>query len=70
MLATLPDRELRAGVAEVIKYGAIRDAKLFAWLESSMPALLAKDDAALTHAIHRSCAIKAGIVAKRRARIG
>ena len=63
VLATLPDRELRAGVAEVIKYGAIRDAELFAWLESSMPALLAKDDAALVHAIHRSCAIKAAIVA-------
>lgn len=63
VLATLPDRELRAGLAEVIKYGAIRDAELFMWLESSMPALLAKDDSALMHAIHRSCAIKAGIVA-------
>jgi 3-dehydroquinate synthase len=64
VLATLPDRELRAGVAEVIKYGAIRDAEMFAWLESSMPALLAKDDATLVHAIHRSCAIKAAIVAQ------
>ena len=63
MLATLPDRELRAGLAEVIKYGAIRDVEFFAWLEANMPALLAKDGAALTHAIHRSCAIKAEIVA-------
>ena len=62
-LSTLPDRELRAGIAEIIKHGAIRDADFFAWLESSMPALLAKDGAALTHAIHRSCAIKAAIVA-------
>jgi 3-dehydroquinate synthase len=63
VLATLPLRELRAGIAEVIKYGAIRDAEFLAWLEANMPALLAKDAAALTHAIHRSCAIKAEIVA-------
>ena len=62
-LATLPERELRAGLAEVIKYGAIRDAQFFAWIETNMPALLAKDSAALTHAIHRSCTIKAEIVA-------
>jgi 3-dehydroquinate synthase len=62
-LSTLPDRELRAGIAEVIKHGAIRDATFFAWLEASMPALLAKDADALTHAIHRSCAIKSEIVA-------
>ncbi len=63
VLATLPERELRAGLAEVIKYGAIRDAALFAWLERNMPALLAQDPDALAHAIHRSCAIKAEIVA-------
>jgi 3-dehydroquinate synthase len=62
-LTTLPDRELRAGVAEVIKHGAIRDAEFFAWLENNMASLLAKDGDALTHAIHRSCAIKAAIVA-------
>jgi len=62
-LATLPERELRAGLAEVIKYGAIRDVEFFAWLETNIQALLAKDRAALTHAIHRSCAIKAEIVA-------
>ena len=63
VLATLPDRELRAGLAEVIKYGAIRDAAFFAWLEANMQALLARDTEALTHAIERSCAIKAQIVA-------
>ncbi len=62
-LRTLPDRELRAGIAEVIKYGAIRDVEFFAWLEHEMHALLAKDPTALAHAIHRSCAIKAEIVA-------
>jgi 3-dehydroquinate synthase len=62
-LATLPERELRAGVAEVIKYGAIRDADFFAWLEANVASLLAKDRAALAHAIHRSCEIKAEIVA-------
>jgi len=62
-LATLPDRELRTGIAEVIKHGAIRDAEFFAWLENNMSSLLAKETDALTHAIHRSCAIKAAIVA-------
>ena len=57
-LSTLPDRELRAGMAEVIKHGAICDATFFEWLEATMPALLAKDAEALTHAIHCSCAIK------------
>ena len=63
VLATLPARELSAGLAEVVKYGAIRDAEFFAWLEASMSSLLAKDTAALTRAIYRSCAIKAEIVA-------
>ena len=63
VLATLPDRELSAGLAEVIKYGAIRDAGFFAWLEANIASLLARDGKALTHAIHRSCAIKAEIVA-------
>ena len=61
-LRTLPDRELAAGLAEVIKYGAIRDADFFAWLEDAMPALKARDSQALTHAIHTSCRIKAEIV--------
>jgi 3-dehydroquinate synthase len=63
VLATLPDRELHAGLAEVIKYGAIRDDAFFAWLEDAMPALLAREASALAHAIETSCAIKARIVA-------
>jgi 3-dehydroquinate synthase len=54
-LSTLPDRELRAGLAEVIKYGLIVDREFFDWLESNAAALLARDTAALTHAIKRSC---------------
>ncbi len=61
-LNTLPDRELSAGLAEVIKYGLIRDADFFAWLESNMERLLARDGEALIHAIHRSCAHKAQVV--------
>ncbi len=61
-LDTLPAREFAAGLAEVIKYGAIRDATFFAWLEANMPALLARSPHALAHAIHESCRIKAEIV--------
>jgi 3-dehydroquinate synthase len=62
-LATLPERELRAGIAEVVKYGAIRDHSFFASLEDGMDRLLARDAEALVRAIDRSCAIKAEIVA-------
>jgi 3-dehydroquinate synthase len=62
-LRTLPDRELRAGLAEVIKYGAIVDADFFAWLEENIEALLARDTKALAVAIQRSCELKAEIVA-------
>lgn len=62
-LQTLPDRELSAGLAEVVKYGVIADAELFGWLESEADALLRREPAALLHAIRRSCEIKAGIVA-------
>jgi 3-dehydroquinate synthase len=62
-LATLPDRELRAGLAEVIKYGLIRDPGFFGWLEKDLDKLTARDPRALTHAIRRSCEIKAQIVA-------
>jgi 3-dehydroquinate synthase len=62
-LDTLPDRELAAGLAEVIKYGLISDAPFFDWLEQNMPALVARDPAALAHAIERSCADKAAVVA-------
>jgi 3-dehydroquinate synthase len=61
-LATLPDRELRAGLAEVIKYGAICDANFFAWLEDNIDALLQRDADALAHAIRRSCELKAEVV--------
>jgi len=63
-LNTLPPRELRAGLAEVIKYGCIFDAEYFGWLEQNMSSLLALDAAALNEAIYRSCAIKAEIVAR------
>lgn len=63
-LDTLPDRELRAGIAEVIKYGLIRDLPFFEWLEAHMERLLARDGEALTCAIERSCANKAEIVAE------
>ena len=62
-LSTLPDRELRAGLAEVIKYGAICDRDFFAWLESNLDALLSKDATALAYAISRSCELKAAVVA-------
>ena len=63
-LATLPDRELRAGLAEVVKYGLIRDAAFFAWLEENMDRLLAREPSALAKAIRRSCEIKAEIVGR------
>ncbi len=63
VLATLPAREFGAGLAEVIKYGLIRDAEFFGWLESNMAALMARDPAALAYAIERSCQNKADVVA-------
>lgn len=62
-LDTLPDRELRAGIAEVIKHGFILDAEFVGWLEANMERLLARDRAALEHAIRRSCELKAQVVA-------
>src|SRR5712664_2253475 len=63
-LATLPDRELKSGLAEVIKHGCVWDPLLFNWLEREMPKLLTRDAAALTYAIGRSCEIKATVVAR------
>jgi 3-dehydroquinate synthase len=63
-LETLPPREFRAGLAEVIKYGLIADAAFLGWIEANLDALLRLDGAALTHAIRRSCEIKAEIVAE------
>lgn len=61
-LNTLPDRELRAGIAEVIKYGLIRDLAFLEWLEANIEKLLARDTAALQYAITRSCQNKAEVV--------
>jgi 3-dehydroquinate synthase len=63
-LGTLPIRELRAGLAEVIKYGLIHDAAFFEWLEAHIDELLARDGQALAYAIRRSCEIKAEIVGR------
>ncbi len=62
-LDTLEDRQLYAGLAEIIKYGLIIDAEFFAWLEDNLDALLARDKTALAYAIRRSCEIKANVVA-------
>ncbi|HZW25895.1 MAG TPA: 3-dehydroquinate synthase, partial [Gallionella sp.] len=62
-LNTLPDKELSAGIAEVIKYGLIRDLPFLEWLERNMEKLLARDTAALQYAIARSCENKAEVVA-------
>ncbi len=61
-LRTLPERELSAGLAEVIKYGPIADMAFLDWIEAHMPALRARDVAALAHAVRRSCEIKAWVV--------
>ena len=61
-LRTLPDRELSAGLAEVIKYGPIADTGFLDWIEANIDALLARDGAALAHAVRRSCEIKADVV--------
>jgi 3-dehydroquinate synthase len=64
VLATLPDRELKSGIAEVIKYGCVWDPLLFDWLDQNILKLLERDDTALSYAIGRSCEIKATIVAR------
>jgi shikimate kinase / 3-dehydroquinate synthase len=61
-LNTLPDKELRAGLAEVIKYGLIRDLPFLEWLEANIEKLLSRDTAALQYAIARSCQNKADVV--------
>ena len=62
-LQTLPERELGAGLAEVVKHAALRDARFLDWIEEHTAALRARDRGALAHAIRRSCEIKAEIVA-------
>ena len=61
-LQTLPQREFIAGLAEVIKYGPIADEPFLSWIEDHLDELLAREPAALTHAIRRSCEIKADVV--------
>lgn len=64
MLETLPEREMSAGLAEVIKYGCIMDAEFFTWLETHVDALRARDPETLLTAIYRSCELKAQVVAQ------
>jgi 3-dehydroquinate synthase len=61
-LGTLPERELRAGLAEVIKHGLILDRAFTDWLDANLPALLAREPQALAHAVRRSCELKARVV--------
>jgi len=61
-LQTLPAREYSAGLAEVVKYGFIRDVAFLQWIEANVDRLLARDDAAVMHAVRRSCEIKADVV--------
>jgi len=61
-LETLPERELSAGLAEVIKYGAVIDLAFFEWIEANIEKLMARDKGALAYAIARSCEIKADVV--------
>jgi 3-dehydroquinate synthase len=63
-LATLPDREYRSGLAEVVKYGVIRDPELFAYLEANAEALLGRAPEAVRHVVARCCRLKADVVEK------
>lgn len=63
-LGTLPTREFVSGLAEVVKYGMILDADFFGWLEASAAAVLAREPAAIAHAVERSAALKAGVVSR------
>lgn len=62
-LQTLPARELSAGIAEVVKYGLIRDAEFFVWLENNMHKLMSLDESVVSEAVYRSCKNKAEVVA-------
>ena len=64
VLASLPEREFRGGLAEVIKYGVIADAKLFAFLEQNIDRILRRDSRAMEHVIRRSIEIKANVVSR------
>jgi 3-dehydroquinate synthase len=64
LLNTLPNREFSAGMAEVIKYGLIRDLPFFEWLEANMERMMAREPEALIHAVYESCRNKAEVVAQ------
>jgi 3-dehydroquinate synthase len=64
VLATLPDREYRSGLAEVVKYGVIQDPELFAYLEANAEAILAREPVAVRHIVARCCRLKADVVEK------
>ena len=64
VLSTLPRRDLRAGYAEVVKYGALGDAAFFAWLEQNGPSVLAGENDAVVRAVAQSCRMKAAIVSQ------
>ncbi len=64
VFSTLPDRELSAGIAEVIKYGLIYDHDFFCWLENNIDKMMSRDPESLTYAVYRSCEIKAEVVAQ------
>src|SRR6185503_20009690 len=64
VLESLPDREFRAGMAEVVKYGVIQDAEFFAYLEKNVEAINSSDASALTYIVTRCCRLKADVVEK------
>lgn len=64
VLETLPDREYRSGLGEVVKYGVIMDADFFAWMEANVSAVLKRDPTAIEHIVARSCRLKADVVEK------
>ena len=64
VLSSLPEREFKAGLAEVVKYGVIQDAEFFAYLESNVEAITARDPAVLTYIVKRCCRLKADVVEK------
>ena len=69
-LLTLPDRELKAGLAEIIKHGLIRDETFFSWLELNLDRILAREMDALSHAVLRSCEIKGAVVVRDERELG
>ena len=69
-LLSLPERELKAGLAEIIKHGLIRDESFFSWIESNIDRILAREIDALAHAVFRSCEIKGAVVVRDERELG